>query len=142
MCKIEGSARVSQDTYAATWLSSRETFLINHVFTRQGMNGLVGVTLEAGFLWAVNTGNRFVYRPVDMFDFFVHHLRGYDKFTGVHPWWNMVVQRLLEDMIAGYRKKGCNNPSRVRNGNLLAILQRSQNEASTYLQPRDDKPPI
>jgi hypothetical protein len=122
MCRIEGPARVSPDTYSATWLSSKETFVSNRMFVRSAITGLDGISLEAGFMWAVRPPTRIVYRPVDMFDFFVHHLSGYDKFTGVHPWWNMELQRLLEDMIAGYRKKGYNNPSRVRNGNVLAIL--------------------
>jgi hypothetical protein len=123
MCKFEGDSKTAS-LYAAAWLSSKETILKVEKFTRQYMQEEQEdfVNQELGFFAAVEGDAQIAYSSVDMFDFFVHHLSGYDFSIRYDENWDPEMLRLLQGMIEGYRKKGYNNPSRVRNGNVLAIL--------------------
>jgi hypothetical protein len=125
VCKLEGQFKDDNEgsLYAAAWLSSKETLFQNEKYTRKFMKEYSADYLnqELGFFAAVG-GERVLYQPLDMFDFFVHHLSGYDFYTNHDTQWDMEIMRLMQDMIEGYRKKGYNNPSRVRTGNVLAII--------------------
>jgi hypothetical protein len=81
----------------------------------------VNASRELGFFSAI-VGSYIVYQSVDMFDFLAHHLSGYDYSTNRDKKWGSEMLQLLQEMMEGYRKKGYNNPSRVRNGNVLAIM--------------------
>jgi hypothetical protein len=125
MCKLEGGFKENNlgSTYAAAWLSSKETLLKVEKFTRQYVEEEQedDVNQELGYFAAAGSAE-ILYQSLDMFDFFVHHLSGYDYSIVNNERWDPEMLRLLQEMIEGYREKGYNNPSRVRNGNVLAIL--------------------
>jgi hypothetical protein len=102
-------------------LSSKETLLNNEKFTRQFLEKEY-INQELGFFAVTKDIAHILYQSVDMFDFFVHHLSGYDYSTGRSGEWDLEMLRLMGNMVEGYRKKAYHHPSRVRNGNVLVVM--------------------
>lgn len=110
-------------TYAAAWLSSKETFLTNPIYNERACpNQEKRANLEFGHFSAVRSGRQTI-QCNDMLDYFIHHLSNYRKILGKRKTLENDIVRLAHVMEEGYAIHGAyNNPFGERNANVLCIL--------------------